>query len=111
MKFPEGLSRKLSVRQNKGTLRTLQTPEDLIDFFSNDYLGFASDPAIDTEIEIEDASAFQRNGSTGSRLISGNSYAHEELEIALAKFFKAESALLFNSGYDANIAGSLRNSF
>ncbi len=103
MKFPEGLSRKLSVRQNKGTLRTLQTQEDLIDFFSNDYLGFASDPTLDPEREGELLSPFRSNGSTGSRLISGNSRAHEELERALADFFRAESALLFNSGYDANI--------
>ncbi|MGA9269512.1 MAG: aminotransferase class I/II-fold pyridoxal phosphate-dependent enzyme, partial [Lutimonas sp.] len=103
MKFPEGLSRKLSVRQNKGTLRTLQTQEDLIDFFSNDYLGFASDPTLDPEREGKLLSPFRSNGSTGSRLISGNSRAHEELERALADFFRAESALLFNSGYDANI--------
>ena len=103
MKFPEGLSKKLGVRKNEGTLRILQTNEGLIDFFSNDYLGFASDPAIDSDSGGEHISAFQRNGSTGSRLISGNSEAHEKLEAALAKFFRAESALLFNTGYDANI--------
>jgi 8-amino-7-oxononanoate synthase len=103
MKFPEGLSRKLSTRINKGTLRTLQTREGLVDFFSNDYLGFASDPTIDPVPRGQDVSLLQQNGSTGSRLISGNSSAHEELEMALAGFFRAESALLFNSGYDANI--------
>ena len=103
MKFPEGLSRKLSNRISNGTLRTLQTREGLIDFFSNDYLGFASDPTIDPVPGGQDAFPFQRNGSTGSRLISGNSTSHEELEIALADFFRADSALLFNSGYDANI--------
>jgi len=103
MKFPEGLSRKLSLREQEGMFRVLQTHEGLIDFFSNDYLGFASDPNLDPESAGEGISPFQWNGSTGSRLISGNSRAHEELEMALAKFFKAESALIFNSGYDANI--------
>ena len=103
MRFPEGLSRKLGVREKEGTLRILQTGEGLIDFFSNDYLGFASDSALSPESRAQDLPAFQANGSTGSRLISGNSKAHEELEAALAQFFRAESALLFNSGYDANI--------
>ncbi len=103
MKFPEGLSRKLSLREQEGMFRVLQTHEGLIDFFSNDYLGFASNPNLDPESAGEEISPFQWNGSTGSRLISGNSKAHEELEMALAKFFRAESALLFNSGYDANI--------
>ena len=103
MQFPQGLSRKLSVREKEGTLRILQTGEGLTDFFSNDYLGFASDQEIDLEVGNEDLPGFQKNGSTGSRLISGNSKAHEELESALAAFFSAESALLFNSGYDANI--------
>lgn len=103
MKFPEGLSRKLSARIDDGTLRTLQTREGLIDFFSNDYLGFASDQSIDPETGSQDLFLLQQNGSTGSRLISGNSGAHEELELALADVFRADSALLFNSGYDANI--------
>ena len=103
MKFPEGLSRKLNLREQEGMFRVLQTREGLIDFFSNDYLGFASNPNLDPESGGEEISPSQWNGSTGSRLISGNSKAHEELEIALSKFFRAESALLFNSGYDANI--------
>ncbi len=103
MRFPEGLSRKLSLREQEGMFRVLQTSQGLVDFFSNDYLGFASNPNLDPGRGGEEISPFQWNGSTGSRLISGNSKAHEELEIALAKFFRAESALLFNSGYDANI--------
>lgn len=103
MKFPEGLSRKLSARIKDGTLRTMQTREGLIDFFSNDYLGFASDQSIDPETGGQDLILLKQNGSTGSRLISGNSIAHEELELALAHVFRADSALLFNSGYDANI--------
>lgn len=103
MKFPEGLSRKLSLREQEGTFRTLQTSEGLIDFFSNDYLGFASFSNLGPESGGEEIAPFQWNGSTGSRLISGNSKAHEELEMALSQFFRAESALLFNSGYDANL--------
>lgn len=103
MKFPEGLSRKLIAREKEGTLRTLQTHEGFIDFFSNDYLGFASDQALATNTVEEDVFPLLRNGSTGSRLISGNSRAHEELETYLTRIFKAESALVFNSGYDANV--------
>ena len=43
------------------------------------------------------------NGSTGSRLITGNHGLHEELESELAEFFGTPEALLFNSGYDANL--------
>ena len=107
MEFPEGLSRKLSAREKNGTLRTLQTREGLIDFFSNDYLGFASQQILNEENTVTQlpgsSSEFLQGGSTGSRLISGNSPAHEELEEALANYFRADAALLFNSGYDANL--------
>ena len=96
MKFPEGLSRKLNLREQEGMCRVLQISEGLIDFFSNDYLGFASNPNLAPESGVEEISPFQWNGSTGSRLISGNSKEHEALEIALANFFRAESALLFD---------------
>ena len=103
MKFPEGLSRKMGVREQKGTLRALQRHDGLVDFFSNDYLGFASDMSIARLSKDADEEFRLKNGSTGSRLLSGNSLAHEELERELEIHFKSDSALLFNSGYDANI--------
>lgn len=72
-----------------------------LDFSANDYLGLASDP------RISDAAAAvlaeQGAGATASRLIAGNHPAHERLERALAKFFGAERALAFASGYAANV--------
>ena len=103
MRFPEGLSEKMDARVKEGTLRTLRVNEGLTDFFSNDYLGFASNTEIDRNARKFSKREPHVNGSTGSRLISGNTRAHEDLETDLALHFKAETALLFNSGYDANV--------
>lgn len=81
-------------RQQKGNIRNLSLPGGTIDFWSNDYLG------ISRQLKNE---LFPANGSTGSRLISGNSSEAEALEKQLAQFFEAEAALVFNSGYDANL--------
>ncbi len=95
----------LEKRLSEGNLRTLRiTPAHLIDFTSNDYLGFARSEELRTCIASQEVSdKFRINGSTGSRLLSGNSSLAEELELFIAKFHKAESGLLFNSGYDANV--------
>ena len=87
------------------------TAPDAVDFSSNDYLGLARDPALHREVLAEwqrlgsDPCAKQQLiGSTGSRLLSGNTAEHERLEAWLAAFHGHEAALLFNSGYDANLA-------
>ncbi len=103
MNFPAKLLHKLDARQENGSLRSLSPQNDLIDFSSNDYLGFAKNPTIFKEVREELNTYFPINGSTGSRLLSGNFDFHEALERQLADFFGAKSALLFNSGYDANI--------
>ena len=95
------LQSKLNGRKEKGTLRALQNQEDKIDFWSNDYLGFARSQSLKNHID-----ALAQNagfGATGSRLISGNFALHEQLEQEIADFHGAESALLFNSGYDAGV--------
>ncbi len=72
----------------------------LADFSHNDYLGFATDPAL---IEAGHAAARRYGiGSTGSRLLSGNLPPHVELEYAIAAAKGTEAALIFNSGYQAN---------
>ena len=74
--------------------------KELLLFCSNDYLGLASHPAL-----VRAASdAMERFGfGTGaSRLVSGSSHLHRELEEALARFKNADDAILFNSGYTAN---------
>lgn len=93
MKIPENLQLKLQERASDDSLRTLMLQGEKVDFFSNDYLGVAQ-----LIFEGEEFS-----GSTGSRLISGNSESAEQVEAFLASFFQQESALLFNSGYDANL--------
>ncbi|MFV1364841.1 8-amino-7-oxononanoate synthase [Mycolicibacterium elephantis] len=72
-----------------------------VDLASNDYLGLAQHPDV-----IDGAVAALRTwgaGSTGSRLVTGNTELHEAFETALADFVGAESALVFSSGYTANI--------
>jgi len=76
----------------------------LIDFCSNDYLGFARSVALKQLIEKEiESNATALHGSTGSRLLSGNTAYAETLEKSIAVFHHSEAGLLYNSGYDANI--------
>jgi 8-amino-7-oxononanoate synthase len=84
---------KLRAREEAGTLRNLQPLSDEIsDFYSNDYLGLARH-----SVQLNQA------GGTGSRLISGTTRQVLEAERTLAHFYQAEAALMFNSGYDANL--------
>ena len=99
--FPKKLTHKLLQSKEKLLFRSLKTIYPLIDFSSNDYLGFSSQGLLDEEIKLIDKSI--RVGSTGSRLISGNSSFFEEIESNIAKFHNSQSTLLFNSGYDANV--------
>ena len=103
MKFPAKLIDKLDDRRANDSLRSLPVQADLVDFSSNDYLGFSKSRQIADQVIKKLQDLQSSNGSTGSRLLSGNSSFHEALEIQLAAFFQAEGALLFNSGYDANI--------
>lgn len=83
---------KLENRKSQNMLRQLQTDTMPIDFSSNDYLGFAKQ-----EISISS------KGSGGSRLLSGNQDYIVNLEKELATFYAAEDALVFQSGFQANI--------
>jgi 8-amino-7-oxononanoate synthase len=77
-------------RRKIGTLRQLQVIDDeLIDFFSNDYLCFAQNEEIQELIRSrkKHLARYQRNGSTGSRLISGNSSYAMQVEKNLATFY------------------------
>ncbi|MGH9638438.1 MAG: aminotransferase class I/II-fold pyridoxal phosphate-dependent enzyme [Candidatus Acidiferrales bacterium] len=88
-------------------LRTLDVPNG-IDLSSNDYLGLAYDRRLKQAI-IEAIAQSTRAGSTGSRLLSGNSREWEDLESEFAAFAGTETALYFGSGYAANLGllGSL----
>ncbi|MHB9863270.1 8-amino-7-oxononanoate synthase [Streptomyces sp. YIM S03343] len=93
------------LRRRAGLVRTLQPrPADspLLDLAGNDYLGLAHHPEV-----AEGAAAAARTwggGSTGSRLVTGTTELHTELERELAGFCGFEAALVFSSGYAANLA-------
>ena len=102
--FPKSLTSKLEQRTANNSLRKLSLPNTLVDFASNDYIGFAKSETIFNETHsylIENK--IIQNGATGSRLLSGNHKIYEEAENYIAKFHQSESALIFNSGYDANV--------
>lgn len=102
--FPKALTSKLEQRTANNSLRKLSLPNTLIDFASNDYIGFAKSETIfnETHSYLVDNNIIQ-NGATGSRLLSGNHKVYQEAENYIAKFHQVESALIFNSGYDANV--------
>ncbi|MDC6365379.1 MULTISPECIES: 8-amino-7-oxononanoate synthase [Flavobacteriaceae] len=102
-KLPKKLAQKLDKRRQDGALRELCVIPNLVDFSSNDYLGFAQNEIISGNISDFLKNSSQVNGSTGSRLLTGNHHLYTELESFLERFYTAEAALVFNSGYDANI--------
>ena len=81
-------NKALNERKKNGLYRTLKNYNSLVDFSSNDYLGIANK---------------SKSGSTGSRLISGNSSLLEKVENDFAKKLNAEAALYYGAGYLANI--------
>ncbi|MFN8033398.1 MAG: 8-amino-7-oxononanoate synthase [Mycobacterium sp.] len=91
-------------RRQSGLRRSLRARPAVateLDLASNDYLGLSQHPVV-----IEGAATALRTwgaGSTGSRLVTGNTELHEQFETALADFVGAESALVFSSGYTANL--------
>ncbi|MBL7887762.1 MAG: pyridoxal phosphate-dependent aminotransferase family protein [Flavobacterium sp.] len=103
-KLPQSLQQKLQLRKQNHALRQLPVANDLIDFSSNDYLGFAQSESIfnQTHQYLIDHN-IKINGATGSRLLSGNHHLYNSSEEFIAQFHQAESALIFNSGYDANV--------
>lgn len=104
----------LAALESRGLLRSLEPltsrsgaevvvngEERLINFSSNDYLGLSTDPQLVAQLK----SAFEEHlgGAGASRLITGDSVAHRALEKTAARFEGTEAALVFNSGYAANV--------
>ncbi len=103
-KVPPHLIEKLKLRINHNILRTLNQVDFKIDFNSGDYLGLSRDPELKKIVSDYFSEHPNYNfGATGSRLLSGNNKDVERLELMLAFYHNSESALFFNSGYDANI--------
>ncbi len=97
------LQEVLDQRKEQSLFRSLQVNNGLIDFCSNDYISFARSTKMQEQTKqiVDTMQCF--SGSTGSRSISGNTKFAEELEQFIATFHHAEAALIFNSGYDANV--------
>jgi len=98
------MEQRLAERKLAGSYRTPKPESSLVDFCSNDYLGFARSTDLRGKIADEvDNLQSALNGSTGSRLLSGNLQYTEDLEREIAAFHNSGGGLLFNSGYDANV--------
>ncbi|MFF8935354.1 8-amino-7-oxononanoate synthase [Streptomyces paradoxus] len=99
------IDEQAELRARAGLVRTLRprpAESPLLDLASNDYLGLARHPEI-TEGAARAARTWG-GGSTGSRLVTGTTELHAELERELADFCGFEAALVFSSGYAANLA-------
>lgn len=98
------LQKRIEERRERENYRSLKiSNENAFDFLSNDYLSLARDREHEDSILQEIKKLNLSHGSTGSRLLSGNNTYAQELETLLSEVFQSESALLFNSGYDANL--------
>lgn len=99
--FQEELRRRMEDLGGKTLRRSLQRSEG-VDFTSNDYLGLAAHPRLRQRLGswLEEEEAC---GAPASRLLRGNTPRHEALERRLARFKGTEGALLFPSGYQANV--------
>lgn len=94
----------LAAREAAGLRRRLApraAADDVLDLASNDYLGLARDPRVSAAAAA--AARTWGGGSTGSRLVTGSTTLHAELEDALAAHTGAGAALVFSSGYLANL--------
>ncbi|WP_125718174.1 aminotransferase class I/II-fold pyridoxal phosphate-dependent enzyme [Flavobacterium ustbae] len=104
MELPEKLNHKLENCKQENLFRKLPVFNNLIDFSSNDYIGFSKSEVIwkHAHAYLLENEIFQ-NGATGSRLITGNHSLYQIAETFIAQFHEAEAALIFNSGYNANL--------
>ncbi|MER5840277.1 MULTISPECIES: 8-amino-7-oxononanoate synthase [Streptomyces] len=99
------IDEQAELRRRAGLVRTLRpraADAPLLDLASNDYLGLARHPEV-----AEGAARAARTwggGATGSRLVTGTTELHTELERELADFCGFEAALVLSSGYAANLA-------
>lgn len=101
--LPKNLANKTNKRRADNALRSLKDPGSLIDFSSNDYLGFARDSALFEKASQALQNQTKFNGATGSRLLTGHDPLFYETEKTIAGYHGTETALIFNSGYDANL--------
>ena len=102
--FPKKLQKKIEDRKASNSFRKLETQNNLIDFSSNDYLGFGTSKEIyKASNQLLKNANLEQNGATGSRLLTGNHALYKTAEDFISTFHNTEATLIFNSGYDANI--------
>ncbi len=89
------IKQKLAERKDLNAFRTLSDHHHMVDFSSNNYLGL--------ERYLEQVDRTDQINRTGSRLLSGESSYKSEVEVLIATHHHAESALVFSSGYSANL--------
>ncbi|MBO6515942.1 MAG: 8-amino-7-oxononanoate synthase [Bacteroidia bacterium] len=97
------LENRLAILRQQGLHRSIAShSKELIDFSSNDYLGIARSKKI-AESVSQSIETSDTIGSTGSRLLTGNFREMDALESQIAGFHEAETALIYPSGYQANV--------
>lgn len=102
--FPQKLHDKLNDRKDNQAIRTLKATNNLVDFSSNDYLGFSiSEEIYERTNSLLSSENLKVNGAKGSRLLTGNHSLYLKTEELLSTLYNQEAALIFNSGYDANL--------
>ena len=114
MSFRESISNQNQQRYDSGLLRELKTVEapqgvvvkragrELINFSSNDYLGLANSDELKSA--VEQGVANWGVGAGASHLVCGHQSPHDSLEHEIAEFVGAEKAIVFSTGYMANLA-------
>lgn len=105
-RIPKSIHSGLELRRESDALRSLSPVVGGVDLCSNDYLGLSRALA---KVQVDREGDSNLLGATGSRLVSGSTQTHEDLEDFLAQFHGEDAALLFGSGYEANLGllGSL----
>lgn len=93
--------RQVQAIEGRGGPTVMVNGREMVNLASNDYLGFAGEPQIEERAIV--AIKTYGTGATGSRLLSGHRELHRELERAIAHLKKTEDAIVFSSGYLANI--------
>lgn len=91
------IAHTLEEKQKTNAYRSLKNWPQGIDFFSNDYLGFTKDDALNA------TEHFESHGAGGSRLISGNHTTYTEVESFIAQTHSVEAALIFPTGFMTNL--------
>ncbi|HET7326814.1 MAG TPA: 8-amino-7-oxononanoate synthase [Nocardioidaceae bacterium] len=105
MSLQQWLAERADEREAAGLVRRLhpRAPQpDLLDLAGNDYLGLSTDPRV-TEAAAGAARTWGA-GASASRLVTGTLELHAELESALAAFCGQPAALVFSTGYHANLS-------